>query len=112
MSNTGVSLQKPEINIDLDKHWLRELYMSTFINTTFLHVNIKLLINMMIVQFDIIYLEGGGGVKICRISPHPVLFVRLCIFTSETNETEYWVRSHLCLVKKSLALVERIHFFI
>ena len=98
MSNTGVSLQKPEINIDLDKHWLRELYMSTFIITIFLHVNIKLHINMMIVQFDIIYLAGGGGVEICRISPHPVLIVRLCIFTFKKNETEYWVPNPLCLV--------------
>ena len=37
--------------------------MSTFIITIFLHVNIKLHINMMIVQFDIIYLAGGGGVR-------------------------------------------------
>ena len=35
--------------------------MSTFINTSFMHVNIKLHINMIILQFDIIYLAGGGG---------------------------------------------------
>ena len=35
-------MKKPEINIDLDKHWLRVQCMSTSIITSFLHVNINL----------------------------------------------------------------------
>ena len=99
-------------NIDLDKSWLRVQCMSTFI-IIILHVNIKLHINIMIMQFDIIYLAGG---EICHNSPHPDSNYKTVNIRFQ-NKRDRILDTHkkknpLCMVKKSLALEQRILFYI